>query len=38
MRNVVDDIDYFIAVSNATKEIIIAHLPEVKDRIGSCTM
>jgi glycosyltransferase involved in cell wall biosynthesis len=34
MRNVVDDIDYFIAVSNATKEIIIAHLPEVKDRIG----
>jgi len=34
MGNVVDDIDYFIAVSNATKEIILAHLPEVKDRIG----
>jgi glycosyltransferase involved in cell wall biosynthesis len=34
MGNVVDDVDYFIAVSNATKEIILAHLPEVKDRIG----
>jgi len=34
MENAVDDIDYFIAVSNATKEIILAHLPEVKDRIG----
>jgi glycosyltransferase involved in cell wall biosynthesis len=34
MGNVIDDIDYFIAVSNATKGIILAHLPEVKDRIG----
>ena len=34
MENAVDDIDYFIAVSNATKEIILAHLPEVKGRIG----
>jgi glycosyltransferase involved in cell wall biosynthesis len=34
MENAVDDIDYFIAVSNATKEIILAHLPEVKGKIG----
>jgi len=33
MGNAIDDIDYFIAVSNATKGIILAHLPEVKDRI-----
>jgi len=34
MENAVDNIDYFIAVSNATKEITLAHLPEVKGRIG----
>ena len=33
MENAVDDIDYFIAVSKATKEITLAHLPEVKDRV-----
>ena len=33
MGNAIDDIDYFIAVSDATKEIISAHLPKIKDRV-----
>ncbi|MFP3190525.1 MAG: glycosyltransferase [Thermoproteota archaeon] len=33
MENAVDDIDYFIAVSDTTKEIISAHLPKIKDRV-----
>jgi len=33
MGNIVDNIDYFIALSDATKEIISAHLPKIKDRV-----
>ena len=33
MDSVVDSIDFFIAVSNATRDIVVSHLPEVRDRV-----
>jgi hypothetical protein len=29
----VDPIDVFVAVSNATRDIVVSHLPEVGDRV-----
>jgi glycosyltransferase involved in cell wall biosynthesis len=33
MDSVVDSIDFFVAVSNATRDIVVSHLPEVRDRV-----
>ena len=32
MDSVVDSVDVFVAVSNATRDIVVSHLPEVRDR------
>jgi len=31
--SVVDSVDVFVAVSNATRDVVVSHLPEVRDRI-----
>jgi glycosyltransferase involved in cell wall biosynthesis len=31
--SVVDSVDVFVAVSNATRDIVVSHLPEVRDRV-----
>ena len=33
MDSVVDSIDFFVAVSNATRDVVVSHLPEVRDRV-----
>jgi len=33
MDSVVDSVDVFVAVSNATRDIVVSHLPEVRDRV-----
>jgi len=33
MSNVVESIDFFIAVSRATRDIVVSHLPEVENKI-----
>jgi glycosyltransferase involved in cell wall biosynthesis len=33
MDSVVDSFDVFVAVSNATRDIVVSHLPEVRDRV-----
>ena len=33
IRSVVDSVDVFVAVSNATRDIVVSHLPEVRDRV-----
>jgi len=32
MDSVVDSVDVFVAVSNATRDIVVSHLPEIRDR------
>jgi len=33
MDSVVDSVDVFVAVSNATRDVVVSHLPEVRDRV-----
>jgi hypothetical protein len=33
MDSVVDSVDVFVAVSNAARDVVVSHLPEVRDRI-----
>jgi glycosyltransferase involved in cell wall biosynthesis len=33
MDSAVDSIDVFVAVSNATRDVVVSHLPEVRDRV-----
>ena len=33
IRSVVDSVDVFVAVSNATRDVVVSHLPGVRDRV-----